>query len=318
MAYRIYIEPRDGIKPLIRIINRSRHFVYINSYLLDDQRILKAVSEAVKKKLDVRLMVDGRPYGINGDDGTHAEIDDLKKTGARIKIAPERFEKPNVFDHAKYIVTDRFAEVGTPNFTEAGFSKNREYFTVTGSRKIIAALRKIFISDFEEKVAGEMPRKYLIVSPGSESALNEFISNEKKIVIETEEMGDDKEILQALMDKGRKARVIVPDTISSPDAANIKLLKKHGVKVRYMPAEKLYMHAKMIAGKKAFIGSENFTKSSLNRNRETGIVINGFFSVSKLKNTFSSDWRKASRSIKNARSHALKNGRKKNARNSIR
>ena len=318
MAYRIYIEPRDGIKPLIRIINRSRHFIYINSYLLDDQRILKAVSEAVKKKLDVRLMVDGRPYGINGDDGTHAEIDDLKKTGARVKIAPQRFEKPNVFDHAKYMVTDRFAEVGTSNFTEAGFAKNREYFTVTGNRKIIAALKKIFISDFEEKVAGDMPRKYLIVSPGSEKVLKDFISDEKKIVIETEEMGDDKEILQALMDKGKKARVIVPTTVSSSDAANLKMLKKHGVKVKYMPAEKLYMHAKMIAGKKAFIGSENFTKSSLNRNRETGIIINSFFSVSKLKNTFSSDWRKASRSIKNAKMHALKNGRKKNAKNSIR
>ena len=84
MAYKIYIEPSDGIKPLLRIIKKAKHFVYINSYLLDDPRILEAVGNAVNRKLDVRLMVDGRPYGINGDDGTHAEIEDLRKTGARV------------------------------------------------------------------------------------------------------------------------------------------------------------------------------------------------------------------------------------------
>ena len=318
MAYKIYVEPRDGIKPLIRVINRSRHFVYINSYLLDDPRILEAVKGAVKRKVDVRLMVDGRPYGINGDDGTHAEINDLKQTGAKVKIAPERFEKPNVFDHAKYMVTEKFAEVGTPNFTEAGFSKNREYFTITRNRNIIKALKQIFLSDFDGKSAGEMPRKYLIVSPGSEPALKEFILKERKIVVETEEMGDDKETLQALMDKGKRAKIIVPDTVSSTDAANLKLLKKHGVKIKYMPAEKLYMHAKMIAGSRAFIGSENFTKSSLNRNRETGIIIKGYIPVSRLKNTFSSDWRRASKSIKRAKLYTSKNRRRKSTKNSVR
>ena len=316
MAYKIYVEPRDGVKPLLRIIKKAKHFVYINSYLLDDPRILEAVSNAVNRKLDVRLMVDGRPYGINGDDGTHAEIEDLRKTGARVKIAPARFEKPNVFDHAKYMVTDRYSEVGTPNFTEAGFSKNREYMVITRNRKIRSALKKIFLSDFKEKIAGDAPRKYLVVSPGSEAALKDFISKEKRIIIETEEMGDDMETLKALMDKGRKARIIVPDTVSSSDASNLEKLKKHGVKVKYMPADKLYMHAKMIAGSRAFIGSENFTKSSLNKNRETGIIINSIFAVSKLKNTFSSDWHRASRSINNAKLHTSRNVRRKNTKNS--
>ena len=310
MSYRIYTEPEDGVKPLTSLIGKARHFLYINSYLLDDPRILKAVEEAVKRKVDVRLMVDGRPYGINGDDGTHAEINNLKKTGARVKIAPDRFEKPNVFDHAKYMVSDKQAEVGTPNFTEAAFSKNREYFTITTNKNIIESLKKIFLSDFENKPAGEMPRKHLIVSPGSEKLLSDFIFQEKKLLIETEEMGDDGEILKALMDKGKNVRLIVPSTISSTDIADIKQLKKHGVKVKYMPAEKLYMHAKMIAGRKAFIGSENFTKTSLNRNRETGIILSGFFLVSKLKNTFSSDWRRARRSLKLAKSWTATKSRK--------
>ncbi len=301
MSYKVYVEPDDGIKPLINLIKNAKHFIYINSYLLDEPKILKAVTEAVKRKVDARLMVDGRPYGVNGNDGTHAEIDDLKKTGARVKIAPQRFEKPNVFDHAKYMVSDRQAEVGTPNFTEAAFTRNREYFTITSDKKIIESLKKIFLSDFEDKAAGEMPRKHLIVSPGSEKTLSDFIFQERKLMIETEEMGDDKDILKVLMDKGKNVKLIVPSSISSTDEADIKQLKKHGVKVKYMPANKLYMHAKMIAGKKVFIGSENFTKSSLNKNRETGIILSGVFRTSMLKNTFKSDWRKARKSLKLAR-----------------
>ena len=58
-----------------------------------------------------------------------------------------------------------------------------------------------------------------------------------KIVVETEEMGDDKETLQALMDKGKRAKIIVPDTVSSTDAANLKLLKKSwlGILVTAIP-----------------------------------------------------------------------------------
>ena len=98
MSYRIYTEPEDGVKPLTSLIGKARHFLYINSYLLDDPRILKAVKEAVKRKVDVRLMVDGRPYGINGDDGTHAEINNLKKTGARVNEICEKYGTRILYD----------------------------------------------------------------------------------------------------------------------------------------------------------------------------------------------------------------------------
>jgi len=305
MVNKLYVEPDNGISPLIKFIRKSKKFLYINSYLIDDKRILEAVSNAVKRKIDVKIIVDGRPYGINGDDGTHDEIKILKDTKASVKIAPARFEEKNVFDHAKYMLTYNRADIGTLNFTEAAFSKNREYFFITNNRDVIKSLERIFLSDFNNKYAGKDPRKYLIVSPGSELNLQKFIESERKIFIETEEMGDDQNIIDTIMKKGRKARVIVPDTVSSTDISNLKKLKKNGVKIKYMPANKLYMHAKTIIGKKAFIGSENFTKSSLNRNREVGIVLNKHHCVSILKDSFSEDWKNASRRIKKAKYNTL-------------
>ncbi len=305
MVNKLYVEPDNGISPLINFIKKSKKFLYINSYLIDDKRILEAVSNAVKRKIDVKIIVDGRPYSINGDDGTHDEIKILKDTGASVKIAPARFEEKNVFDHAKYMLTLNRADIGTLNFTEAAFSKNREYFFITNNKDVIKSLEKIFLSDFNDKRAGKDPRNYLIVSPGSELNLQKFIESERKIFIETEEMGDDQNIIDTIMKKGRKARVIVPDTVSSTDISNLKKLKKNGVKIKYMPANKLYMHAKTIIGKKAFIGSENFTKSSLNRNREVGIILNKRRCISILKDSFSEDWKNASRRIKKAKYNTL-------------
>ncbi len=310
MVNKLYAEPDAGIAPLINFIKKSKKFLYINSYLIDDPKILDAIGNAVKHKINVKIIVDGRPYGINGDDGTHDEIKILKDTGANVKIAPPRFEIKNVFDHAKYMVTYNKADIGTLNLTEAAFSKNREYFFITNNKDVIKSLEKIFLSDFSDKHAGKDPRKYLIVSPGSEKNLQDFIEKEKKVFIETEEMGDDENIINTIMKKGKKAKVIVPDTVSPTDLSNLRKLKKAGVKIKYMPANKLYMHAKTIIGKRAFIGSENFTKSSLNRNREVGVIITKHHSISILKDSFSQDWKNASRSIKKAKNYASSNNKK--------
>ena len=53
------------------------------------------------------------------------------------------------------------------------------------------------------------------------------------------------------------------------------------------------MHAKMIVSKKkAFIGSENFTQTSLEDNRELGLLLNGA-DIPWLPSQFDRDWQRA-------------------------
>jgi len=53
------------------------------------------------------------------------------------------------------------------------------------------------------------------------------------------------------------------------------------------------MHAKMIVGNHlAFIGSENFTQTSLEKNREMGLLLNGG-DIGKLQAQFNQDWKMA-------------------------
>lgn len=291
----LFVEPDSGIKPIVEFISSSQEWLDINCYLLDDTVLLDEITKAVKRKVKVRIMVDGRPYGGSG---THLEIEDLQKTGAQVKIAPSRFEKPGVFDHAKYMVNEKSVEIGTANMTEAAFTKNREYILIERDPGLVEVLSEVFNADWQDMEAGKGPRRGLVISPGSENDLTNLISEPGKVFIETEEMGDDKKVLEALEKKGKKLFIIVPSTVSSQDQTNLKALSKEGVHIRYMNPDHLYMHAKLILTKKKFfIGSENFSTSSLNKNREVGIILDHRHYMKILKKTFKSDWKNASKRI---------------------
>ncbi|AAT43577.1 phospholipase D-like domain-containing protein [Picrophilus oshimae] len=284
----IYREPEDTLSPVIDIIRSSKKRLYMNFYLIDDQRILSEIKELVSRGLDVKIIIDGRPCG---DSNAENELENLLKTGAAVKKAPKRFETDSSFDHAKYLFNEKYFMIGTANLTEAAFSRNREYIIIEKTRSIRKNLEKIFDADWNDKMAGDFDS--IVVSPGSEDAILSFIENSRKILIESEELGDDEKILNAMIKKGKKLKIILPDTLSETDYRNSLRLRDAGVRIRYMPKNKIYMHAKMMVSKYGFIGSQNFTKASLNNNREVGLIFKSYKYKSLLKRTFKKDWKMA-------------------------
>ncbi|WP_297214944.1 phospholipase D-like domain-containing protein [Thermoplasma sp.] len=283
---KIIVEPDDGIGPVIDMIRKARKFIYANFYLIDNDQILSALKEKKRKKVDVRIIYDGRPYG---EANVSQESDAIKNYGLNYKMAPRQFDSPGVFDHAKYMVSEKAAMIGTANASDASFSKNREYIYISKDRRIRRALRALFLADWND--AGtkriRMPRD-LVISPGSERIICALIKRAK--FIETEEMGDDPAVLDALK-KRKRIKMILPSSISSEDRQRLMELKRAGLRIRLMPVNERYMHAKMIYGDRIFIGSENFSSTSLNKNREVGIIFDGFLSKRKVKRAFSKDWK---------------------------
>jgi phosphatidylserine/phosphatidylglycerophosphate/cardiolipin synthase-like enzyme len=53
-----------------------------------------------------------------------------------------------------------------------------------------------------------------------------------------------------------------------------------------------YIHAKliMVDGKQAFIGSQNYTSTSLDQNREVGVVISGASNLERIRRVFDRDF----------------------------
>ena len=75
---KIIVEPDDGIGPVIDMIRKARKFIYANFYLIDNDQILSALKEKKRKKVDVRIIYDGRPYG---EANVSQESDAIKNYG---------------------------------------------------------------------------------------------------------------------------------------------------------------------------------------------------------------------------------------------
>ncbi len=264
----IFIEPQAGTGPVIAFIQRARGPLNINAYLMTDRRIIRAITQDVRRGIRVRILIDRRPYGGR----PREEIRRLRATGAQVHYAPARFTGRYRFDHAKYMVSGSSLELGTANLTWSAFHKNREYLDIARQSAIAHALHAVFTADWHNRPAGNAPRHTLVLSPGATSALVAVIRQPGGVCIESEELGKDRAILNALRAKGAQARILLPATLNRYDRHLAQGLTMDGVRVRYLAAP--YLHAKLIAGPtEAFLGSENFTWTSLNRNREVGILL---------------------------------------------
>lgn len=287
-----YIEPYAGVAPIVNVINAADHQVNVAVYYLGSRSIDAALYRAERRGVRVRVMVDGRPYEIKPW-MVKKELRTMAEHHITVKFPPRRFDGKWVFMHCKYIVTGHQAMIGTANFDHSAFTKNREYLIVTSDHSVVHALQSVFNADWSRTPAGSGPRKILDLSPGATADILQVIDQPGPIMVETEEMGNDYSILNALERKVDNAKVIVPSNESAKDIHDLDQLEQHGVKVRYLPVNLAYLHAKSVWGNAmSFVGSQNFSPTSLNRNREVGITIVSS-QFPELKKQMLEDWQDA-------------------------
>ena len=288
----LYVQPGAGDAPIVQVIEQARHSIDLNVYYLSDRGILRSLADAVRRGVRVRIILDARPYRM-APAKVRREYAEARATGATVEQAPSRFEGRYVFDHAKYVCSAHACAIGTANFDWSAFHRNREYLWVTHQPAIVRSARAVFQADWTHTKAPGAVRKWLVLSPGATQAIQTLIAQPGPVEIESEEMGSDPQILRAIEAKGANAQVILPASISREDRRNAQALAAHGVQVRLMPRSATYMHAKIILGQQwTFVGSQNFSVSSLTRNREMGVVLAGA-SVAPARAQFVADWKAA-------------------------
>lgn len=293
----LYVEPYAGVAPIIRVIDSARHSIDLGVYYLSSGKMLDALRAAHGRGVNVRIILDQRPYHMKPA-MISLEWQRAKATGASVQWAPTRFEMSQsahhyAFYHAKYLCTQSTCEIGSANFDWSAFHRNREYLDVTSNPQIVRAARTVFSADWNHRQAGNMPHQILVLSPGSEAGLAAVIRQPGPVYIESEECGNDRQILRVIANKGGQAWMILPSSISGADKRNAAWLVKHGVHVRLLPKKPVYLHAKAISGGQyGFVGSVNFSSSSLNENREMGVIVKGS-DLAVLKNQFQKDWNAA-------------------------
>jgi phosphatidylserine/phosphatidylglycerophosphate/cardiolipin synthase-like enzyme len=266
----LIVEPDDGRQPLLDEIAAANESVKLEVYLLSDDEIVDALIAADRRGIDVRVMLEENPFGGNG---THPEtFDRLLNAGIETRWAPSSVE----FAHIKaMIVDDETLFIMNMNLTRSAFTVNREFAVLTTNPAAVTQAVAIFDADWEG--GGDRIDGPLVVSPwNSRSALLDLIDGAKSSIDLYIEFFSDRELRDALIaasDRGVAVRCITPSTDDDNARALFFALMDGGVEV--LRFDDRYVHAKAIVVDRntAFVGSQNFTSTSLDENRELGAIV---------------------------------------------
>ncbi len=296
----VFVEPDAGDSFITRAIVSAQKSVWVEMYLLSDRNVIRALEEAAHKGIDVRVMLEMHPYG--GGASPQKTLDQLIAAGAKAQPSDPDFalthEKGMIIDSTTaYIMTSNFtrAALGGTSGSKAG-TTNREYDIIDSNQQDVQAVIAIFNADWNHTTA-QFNDPNLVVSPiNSRGAFSSLINSAHgTILLEGEEM-QDSGVEQALINAAKRSvhiQVILPSPRRSSSDSNrqgINTIKQADVQVK--EDTRLYMHAKIIVvdGRKAFVGSENISTQSLDRNRELGLLVADGGVLGILQQTFQQDW----------------------------
>jgi phosphatidylserine/phosphatidylglycerophosphate/cardiolipin synthase-like enzyme len=157
------------------------------------------------------------------------------------------------------------------NLTGAGLGGNREYAAVDDDPVDVAAAEAVFSADETGGLATAAGR--LVTSPdASRAALAGLIDGARtSLAIETEELTDQTMVAALLAARGRGVAVTLVWPGPSDAGAAFATLAAAGATVRALDDPAIHAKAVVADGSRLYLGSANFTSTSLDRNRELGL-----------------------------------------------
>jgi phosphatidylserine/phosphatidylglycerophosphate/cardiolipin synthase-like enzyme len=291
---RLIVYPDESENTLLDAIRGARTRVYLTTYLLTDLRVIDMLVQARANGAEARVLLEDAPFG--GGVAAKSAFERLEKAGIPVKPGNPAFR----FTHQKSLVIDQTAYVLTANMTRSAFQANREFGIVVTEPGDVAEIVAAFNADWERKpFAPASPR--LIWSPiNSRARINAVIASAASTLDIYAEVVQDNDQVRLMVEaarRGARVRLIAPPpdggTAATP-TDDMARLRAGGVFVRQLRAPTQHSKMMLSDGRIAYIGSQNVTATSLDLNRELGMLISDPAVLARLASVFESDWAKAS------------------------
>jgi cardiolipin synthase len=281
----IFIEPGDGRRPILDEIEAATKSIDLEIYLISDDEILAALEAAQARSVTVRVLLEEHPFGGGG--GQQGVFDRMDAAGIDVRWSNPAFR----FSHIKMmVIDDSLVIIMNQNLTASSFTGNRELGVVSTNPEAVNTASAIFEADWAQEA--EPPPGPLVVSPtNARESLQSLIDSAQTSVDVYAEVLRDPDLLHALetaAQRGVTVRVIIsPSASFDTERASLAYA---GVQVRLLRS--LYVHAKMILvdGQRAFVGSQNISTTSLDQNRELGIIVSDPVSLARVSRVFDIDF----------------------------
>ncbi len=284
----IFILPEDGPDALIDELDAAQTSISIEIYLLTDDSVISALFRARDRGVTVRVLLEKDPYGGSNQQPEIFEI--LSEGGIQVRWN----EAASRFSHVKLIVIDQqVAMIMNLNLTYSALTRNRELAVITTDPAQVEHASRIFEHDWQGK-DGAIPGPLTLSPDSSRDTLIGLVDSAEQTLDIYAEVITDRQFIDAVkaaMDRGVRVRIVMTqafgqDLLDEP----VGELVLHGAELHTLANP--YIHAKLLLvdGERAFIGSQNFTSTSMDQNREVGVTISWSSNIERLQRVFAKDF----------------------------
>jgi phosphatidylserine/phosphatidylglycerophosphate/cardiolipin synthase-like enzyme len=289
----LVIEPGAGFSPVYSLINGAEHSIDVTMYEFADTTAEHDLASAAKRGVQVRVILDERERSENSAAYSYFSSHRVKVTWSSSSFR---------YTHQKTVIIDGSkAVIMTANLTSEYYATSRDFLLVDSGHADVAAITAVFNADFAHRSITPGDGADLVWSPtDSQDKLLSLINGATtSLRIYSEEMGDttiENALIKAAK-RGVDVQVCGENESGEYDSAYAKLARA-GIHVSYYSSSTgFYIHGKVIEADygtshaKVFIGSENFSSTSLNDNRELGLIISSHAVMAAIASTFAADFK---------------------------
>jgi cardiolipin synthase A/B len=290
--YTLFTEPDQGFSPVYDLINGASSSIDLTMYELADTTAEQDLANAESRGVDVRVILDQREESTNSSAYSY-----LKDHGVHVVWSWSKY----YYTHEKsLVIDDKTAVIMTANLTSEYYSTSRDFGVIDESPEDVAAMTAVFNADYDHTSITPSDGADLVWSPtDAQAKLLALINGAKhNLRIYSEEM-DDPTITTALVNAADRGVTVqlVGENEDGEYNSEYDQLASAGVQISYYSnPDGFYIHGKVVEADyrtrepKIFIGSQNFSNTSLTENRELGLIISTPAIMSSVASTFSTDF----------------------------
>lgn len=302
----IIVEPNgNDASELVAAIKAATKSVYLVVYQLDNHDVVTAIQNRQAAGLDVKVILDGSTSSKSFNQTAYTAINSAHANTAIWSSSSF------TYTHEKCVILDsKEAWIMTMNLDESSPQDDREYLAVDDNAADVAEAQAIFLADY----AGTSitPTGNLVVSPtNSRTDLVKLIGTAtKSLDIEVEEFADTDtngivDAVVAVANKGIPVHVTIanasldataPAANSDVKAAGGKVVMSGGTDTTststnpYIAAKTILIDCVTGTCAAGYVGSENFTVTSLEKNRELGVILSDPTELAKIYTAVNKDF----------------------------
>lgn len=282
---KLIIEPNDGRQPILQSVQNAHNTLDLAIYGFTDPDLMNAFIQAKKDGKAVRILLQHYPY--RATDENLMAIQRFSAAHLNFNFSPDTF----YLLHQKTLMIDhRQALVMTFNFTRSTFEKERNFGLLIDDAAEVQEIQDVFAADWQHKsIAPSNPN--LVWSPtNSRTKILGLIQSAKTEIKIYADGLSDYQVVGALAKAARQGVKVQVLTSNEGSGGKLGYLEKAGVQLHFDKDLRIHAKVLIVDQAKAMLGSINFTKPSMDRNRELAVITDDALVVRQLLKTYQSDW----------------------------